>query len=62
MARILKIARKGQPKESIAEAVSLPDAQFRRLLAALVDRELLTYDRSRKVWITTERGHRFIKS
>lgn len=60
--KILRLARKGLSKETIAEGVALPDTQFRRYMAALVDRKLLTYDRYRKVWITTERGHRFIKS
>lgn len=62
LVKILELARKGESKEGIANAISLPDTQFRRCMAALVDREFLTYDRNRKVWIVTERGHRFIKS
>lgn len=62
LVRILKLAKKGESKERIAEIVSLPDTQFRRHMAALVDRGLLTYDRTRKVWITTDKGYRFLKS
>jgi predicted transcriptional regulator len=62
LVRILKLARKGEAKERIAEIVSLPDTQFRRNMAALVDRGLLKYDRRRRVWITTDKGYRFLKS
>jgi predicted transcriptional regulator len=61
LVRILKLARKGESKERIAEAILLPDTQFRRHMAALVDRGFLTFDRRKKVWITTDKGHRFLK-
>jgi predicted ArsR family transcriptional regulator len=60
--RILTLTKKGKSKEDIAEIVSLPDTQFRRHMAALVDRGLLTYDRRRRVWVTTDKGYRFLKS
>lgn len=59
---ILALAKRGRTKESIAEAVSLPDTQFRRYMAALVDNGLIRYDLARKVWVTTDKGYRFLKS
>lgn len=62
LASILALAKKGATKERIAEAVSLPDTQFRRHMAALVDGGLIRYDSARKLWMTTDKGYRFIKS
>ncbi|MEM2139801.1 MAG: hypothetical protein QXJ74_03850 [Nitrososphaera sp.] len=62
LASILVLARKGQTRERLAEAASLPDTQFRRHMAALVDGGLIRYDLSKKLWVTTDRGYRYLKS
>jgi predicted transcriptional regulator len=62
LVKILLLTKEGRAKRDIAENASLPDAQFRRHMAALVDSGLLKYDPQRKVWITTDKGHRFLKS
>ena len=59
--RILSLAKSGETKKKLAAVFSLSESQFRRYMAALVDRGLLRFDTQRRVWITTDRGHTFLE-
>lgn len=59
--KILSLAKEGATKKGIADALSISYAQLRRHTSALVDMRLLHYDEKRRVLITTEKGHIFLK-
>lgn len=59
--KILSLAKEGATKKQVADALSISYAQLRRHTSALVDMRLLHYDEKRRVLITTEKGHIFLK-
>lgn len=59
--KILSLAREGATKKQVADALSISYTQLRRHTSALVDMRLLHYDEKRRVLITTEKGHIFLK-
>jgi predicted transcriptional regulator len=59
--RILTLAKSGETKKKLAEAVSMSEPQFRRYMAAIVDRGLLRFDAQKRMWVTTEKGYAFLE-
>jgi predicted transcriptional regulator len=62
MVKILSLARTGATKKRLAVAVSMSESQFRRYMAAIVDRGLLRFDWQRRLWITTDKGYAFLEA
>jgi DNA-binding IclR family transcriptional regulator len=60
--KILSLAREGQPRNKLADATAIPEPQFRRCMAALVDREFVQFDAGQKAWFTTAKGLVFLKA
>jgi predicted transcriptional regulator len=58
---ILLLAKEGSSKKEIAEALSISDQQLRRLTAELVDRGMLHLDTEKGKFLTTDKGHVFLK-
>jgi predicted transcriptional regulator len=58
---ILSIAKEGASKKEIAEALSISYQQLRRITAELVDRGMLRIDAKKYVFVTTDKGHLFLK-
>jgi predicted transcriptional regulator len=59
---ILSIAKEGASKKEIAEALSISYQQLRRVTAELVDRGMLRIDAKKYVFVTTDKGHIFLKN
>ena len=58
---ILKSCVDGTPKGKILKKVApLTHEQLRRMTAELVDKELLRYVDANRVYITTDKGHKFL--
>jgi predicted transcriptional regulator len=60
-ASMLLIAKEGESKKEIAEALSMSDQQLRRLTAELVDRGMLRLDAKKGIFLTTDKGHFFLQ-
>lgn len=58
---ILSLATKGATKERIMDNFSLSSPQLRRLTADLVNKDLLRYHQSLRLFMTTARGHIYLK-
>jgi predicted transcriptional regulator len=57
----LKTCTDGCTEERIIEQTHLSHDQLRRIMAEIVDRELLHYIESRRIYITTDQGYIFLK-
>jgi len=58
---ILRLAAKGATKETIMDNFSLSRPQLRRLTADLANKDLLRYHQSLRLFMTTARGHIYLK-
>ena len=58
---ILKLCTDGCTEQNIMEQTGLSHDLLRRIMAEIVDRELLHYIEARRMYITTDRGYIFIK-
>jgi predicted transcriptional regulator len=58
---ILRLAAKGATKKTIMDNFSLSRPQLRRLTADLVNKDLLRYHQSLRLFMTTARGHIYLK-
>jgi predicted transcriptional regulator len=58
---ILKICTDGCTEQNIMEQTQLSHDQLRRIMAEIVDRELLHYIETRHIYITTDQGYIFLK-
>ncbi len=58
---ILKICTDGCTEQNIMEQTQLSHDQLRRIMAEIVDRELLHYIEARRIYITTDQGYIFLK-
>jgi predicted transcriptional regulator len=58
---ILKICTDGCTEQNIMEQTQLSYDQLRRIMAEIVDRELLHYIEARRIYITTDQGYIFLK-
>jgi predicted transcriptional regulator len=58
---ILKICTDGCTEQRIIEQTHLSHDQLRRIMAEIVDRELLHYIEARRIYITTDQGYIFLK-
>ena len=61
IAEILKICTDGCTEEKIIEQTHLSHDQLRRIMAEIVDEELLHYIEARRVYITTDKRYIFLK-
>jgi predicted transcriptional regulator len=61
IAEILKICTDGCTEQKIMEQTHLTHDQLRRIMAEVVDEELLHYIEARSVYITTDKGYIFLK-
>ena len=57
MATILKICENGCTKDKIIQETHLSHDQLRRIMAEIVDRELLHYIEASRIYITTDKGY-----
>jgi predicted transcriptional regulator len=58
---ILKLCTDGCTEQNIMEQTHLSHDLLRRIMAEIVDRELLHYIKVRHVYITTDQGYMFLK-
>jgi predicted transcriptional regulator len=58
---ILKLCTDGCTEQNIMEQTGLSHDQLRRIMAEIVDRELLHYIEARRIYITTDQGYIFLK-
>jgi predicted transcriptional regulator len=58
---ILKLCTDGCTKQNIMEKTHLSHDLLRRIMAEIVDRELLHYIEARHMYITTDQGYIFLK-
>ena len=56
ISEILKICTDGCTEQNIIEQTHLSHDQLRRIMAEIVDRELLHYIEARRIYITTDQG------
>jgi predicted transcriptional regulator len=61
IAEIVKVYTDGCTEQKIMEQTHLSHDQLRRIMAEIVDKELLHYIEARRVYITTDRGYIFLK-
>jgi predicted transcriptional regulator len=61
IADMLKICIDGCTEQKIIEQTHLSHDQLRRIMAEVVDKELLHYIEARHVYITTDEGYVFLK-
>ena len=54
---ILKICTDGCTKQNIMGQTQLSHDQLKRIMAEIVDRELLHYIEARRIYITTDQGY-----
>ena len=59
---ILKLCTDGCTEQKIMEQTHLSHDQLRRIMAEIVDRELLHYIEARRIYITTDQGYIFLKN
>jgi predicted transcriptional regulator len=57
---ILKLCINGCTKNRILKSTSLTKEQLRLMTAELIDRELLRYIDSKRIYITSDKGHQFL--
>ena len=60
LVEILKSCVDGATKHRIQTITALTHEQLRRITAELVDKELLRYVDTNRVYITTDKGHQFL--
>ena len=58
---ILTICTHGSTEQKIMEHTQLSHDQLRRIMAEIVDRQLLHYIETRHIYITTDKGYIFLK-
>lgn len=58
---ILKLCTDGCTEQNIMEKTHLSHDLVRRIMAEIVDRELLHYIEARHMYITTDQGYIFLK-
>jgi predicted transcriptional regulator len=58
---ILKLCTDGCTEQNIMEQTHLSHDLLRRIMAEIVDRELLHYIEARRIYITTDQGYVFLK-
>jgi predicted transcriptional regulator len=61
ISEILKICTDGCTEQNIIEQIRLSHDQLRRIMAEIVDRELLRYIEAHRIYITTDHGYIFLK-
>ena len=60
LATILKLCENGCTKDKIIQETQLSHDQLRRIMAEMVDRELLHYIEASSVYFTTDKGYIFL--
>ena len=58
---ILNICTDGCTEQKIMEQTHLSHDQLRRIMAEIVDKELLHYIEARRIYITADQGYIFLK-
>jgi predicted transcriptional regulator len=58
---ILKLCTDGCTEQKIMEKTHLSHDLLRRIMAEMVDRQLLRYIEVRRIYITTDQGYIFLK-
>ncbi|HJT46822.1 MAG TPA: winged helix-turn-helix domain-containing protein [Nitrososphaeraceae archaeon] len=58
---ILNICTDGCTEQKIMEQMQLTHDQLRRIMAEIVDNELLHYIEARRIYLTTDQGYIFLK-
>jgi len=61
ISEILKTCTDGCTEQIIIEQTHLSHDQLRRIMAEIVDRDLLHYVEARRIYITTDQGYIFLK-
>jgi predicted transcriptional regulator len=61
IAEILKLCTDGCTEQKIMEQTNMSHDQLRGIMAEIVDKELLHYIEPEHVYITTDKGHIFLK-
>jgi predicted transcriptional regulator len=59
--QLLKLSRNISTKDKMKNSLSISHTQLRRILAELVDRGLLQFVDPDQLYITTHKGHLFLK-
>jgi predicted transcriptional regulator len=60
LSTILKVCQNGCTKDKIIQETQLSHAQLRRIMAEMIDTELLHYIEASRVYITTDKGYIFL--
>jgi predicted transcriptional regulator len=58
---ILNICTDGRTEQKIMEQTHLSHDQLRRIMAEIVDKDLLHYIEARRIYITADQGYIFLK-
>jgi predicted transcriptional regulator len=61
ISEILNLCTDGCTEQNIMEQTGLSHYQLRRIMAEIVDKELLHYIEARRIYITTDKGYIFLK-
>ena len=61
ISEILNLCTDGCTEQNIMEQTHLSHDQLRRIMAEIVDKELLHYIEARRIYITTDQGYIFLK-
>jgi predicted transcriptional regulator len=59
--QLLEISKNGSTKAKIKNSSSISHTQLRKILAELVDKGLLQFVEPEQLYITTHKGHLFLK-
>ena len=59
--QLLKLSRNVSTKSKVKNSLSISHTQLRRILAELVDKRLLKFVDPEQLYITTHKGHLFLK-
>jgi len=61
ISEILNLCTDGCTEQNIMEQTRLSHDQLKRIMAEMIDRELLHYIEARRIYITTDHGYIFLK-
>jgi predicted transcriptional regulator len=59
--QLLKMSKNGSTKAKMKNSISISHTQLRKILAELVDEGLLRFVEPEQLYITTHKGHLFLK-
>jgi predicted transcriptional regulator len=59
--QLLKMSKNGSTKAKMKNSISISHTQLRKILAELVDKGLLRFVEPEQLYITTHKGHLFLK-